>query len=140
MADITITECIARIRKLPEEVADRAVEIMREEVPHVTGELAKSVRKGKYADGTYYVETAKYVGGGIYGIREVGAIIRAGRKALRPRYGDWLVWKDPHSNSWVKTKYSQPALPNADKNGGKDFVERTKDRVENELQSIWNSL
>lgn len=134
MAEITVADCIARIRRLPEAVADRTVEIMRDEInssTHGTGELAASVRKDKYADGTYYVETTKYVGGGIYGIREVGAIIRKGRPALWPRYAKTLHWRDESGDHF--TKHAGPAQPN-------DFVTRTKNRVVDEIQSIWNSL
>ena len=142
MADISVTDCIARIRHLPEAVADRTVEVMRDEInssTHGTGELARTVRKGKYADGSYYVETAKYVGGGIYGIREVGAIIRAGRKALWPRYRDALRWEDESGVHFARPPKdgTSPAVGPAQPN---DFVTRTKDKVEGEINSIWNSL
>ena len=87
MAEFTITECIAKLRRLPEKVAERAAEIMHDEIeattngPGIGGHLADTVKIGKYADGSYYVGTNKYTTGP-YGIREVGAIIQAGRPEL----------------------------------------------------------
>ena len=127
MATYTLTECMARLKRLPEKVAERGVEIMKEEITDTTdgpGEpvhLADTVKATKNADGTYTISTNKYVGGGGYGVREVGAIIRKGRPALEARYAKVLRWKD--SSGWHSAKSVGPAKPN-------DFVKRTKERLE----------
>ncbi len=149
MASLEITEVLARVKKLPAAVADRAVEVMKQEVPHYTWHLASTVRKTKMADGSYSVGTHDYVGGGIYGIREVGAIVRAGRKELWPRYAKALEFDPPPGwggpidpvTGLAVIRHANAVDPtDAEKNGGKDFVERTRDKVESEIQSIWNSL
>lgn len=130
MANMSITECIARLRKVPERAAERAVDIMREEIEETTngtGELAKSVKAEKYADGTYRVGTHKYTKGP-YGIREVGAIIQAGRPELYPRYKKALRWEDPYGGV-VFAKYAGP-VPYKN-----NFVERTKNQLEKEFAS-----
>lgn len=150
MAEIdSIDKVIARIRHMPEAMADRAVGLMKYYITistHGTGELAASVRKGKYADGTFYVETHKYTKGP-YGIREVGAIISKGRPGLKPRpdlnprkgrYSSKdperarLRWFDP-SGDVHYAKEVGPAEPN-------DFLDKTVEHLEGEIQSIWDHL
>lgn len=141
MAELTIAQTIARIGRMPKAVADRTEGLMKYYIrisTHGDGGLEKSVRQGQYKDGSYYVETSKYVGGGQYAIREVGAIIRAGRKPLWPRYKKALHWFDETGEHFARAPKDGdsavgPAKPN-------DFVERTIDHVEQEIQSIWNSL
>lgn len=148
MATLTITEVLARIGKLPEAVADRAVEVMKEEVPHYTWHLASTVRKERRADGTYSVGTHDYVGGGKYAIREVGAIVRAGRKELWPRYAKALEFDPPpgwdgpidRKTGLAVIGHAKAVPSDADKHKGKDFVERTQEKVEGEIESIWRHL
>lgn len=141
MASLTITKVMARIGKLSEATADRAVEIMKEEVPHYTWHLASTVRKTKMADGSYSVGTHDNVGGGIYAIREVGAIVRAGRKELWPRYADALEFDPPPGwNGPIDRRTGLAVIRHANAVPPNDFVTRTKDKVEGEIQSIWNSL
>lgn len=148
MATLTIAQVLVRLGKLPEAVAGRAVEVMKEEVPHYTWHLASTVRADKRADGTYTVGTHDYVGGGIYAVREVGAIVRAGRKELWPRYGDALEFDPPPGwngpidkvTGLAVIRHAKAVPSDADKHGGKDFVERTRDKVQSEIESIWNHL
>lgn len=134
MATYSITEVMARLRGLPEQMANTAVEIMRDEIKistHGTGELAKSVKAEKTAESTYTISTNKWVGGGIYGIREVGAIIREGRKPLDPRYKAALAFDPPPG--WqgpISKKTGQAILAHAGPARPNDFVARTKNRLE----------
>ena len=132
MATLEIKDCIARIKRIPERLADEAVEIMKLEIngsTHGTGHLASTVKKRKYADGTYGVGTNDYVGGGKYAIREVGWIIREGRPELWPRYGKLLKfppplnWDGPVSFDednvpYVTAKHAKAVKPN-------DFIGET---------------
>lgn len=132
MAVYDITTVMARLKELPEKVADKAVEIMKDEIrtsTHGTGELERSVRAEKMADGTYTVSTNKWTTGP-YGIREVGALIRHGRPALEPRYKEALAFDPPPG--WggpVSKKTGQAILRHADAATANDFVERTKNRL-----------
>lgn len=127
----SITDVMVRIRELPEKVAERTVEIMKEEVPYgegLHGHLRDTIRADRMADGTYTVGTHKYTKGP-YGIREVGAIIRAGRPGLKPRddHGhEFLQWHD--DDGWHMAKEVGPAKPNK-------FVERTIERINAEVKA-----
>lgn len=130
MATYTITEVMARLRGLPEKIANRGVEIMKEEVPYglgIDGHLRDTITAKKMADNTYTISTHKYTHG-YYGIREVGAIVRNGRKPLEPRddHGfTWLRWENPIGVEHFAKKVG-PADPN-------DFVKRTQERLEKEV-------
>ena len=127
MATYTITEVMARLRNLPERVAQYAVEVMKEEVPYGegrNGHLRDTIKAEKMADGTYTVSTNKYTKG-YYGIREVGASVRKGRPGLTVRddHGfNVLKWRD-YNGEWHSAHSVGPADPN-------DFVKRTQKRVE----------
>lgn len=144
MAEIdTIDKVIARIRRLPEAVADHAVDVMKEKIntlsKNPTGELASTVRKGKYADGSYYVETHKYTKGP-YGIREVGAIISKGRPELWPRYKKALAFPPPPGWDGPVSKKGLVVIGHAQAADPNPFLERTKEEVLKDIESIWNSL
>lgn len=141
MATYTITEVMARITRLPEVIAQKAVEVMQDEIristngPGIPVHLADTVRAEKLSDNTYAVGTHKYPStdgnnGAYYGIREVGAIIRKGRPELWPKHASKnptrppaLKWEDPFTGEVVFRHAVGPAKPN-------DFVARTKNRLE----------
>lgn len=139
----SITDVMVRLRRLPEKVAERAVEIMKEEVPlgpGIGGHLRDTIKAEKMADDTYTVSTNKYPStnggnGAYYGIREVGAIIRAGRPGLVPKHESRnphrppaLRWEDPFTGAEVYRYSVGPASPN-------DFVERTIKRLNAEIDA-----
>lgn len=141
MATYTVTEVLARLTRLPEVMANTAVEIMKDEIristngPGIPVHLADTVRAERLTDNTYVVGTHKYPStdggnGAYYGIREVGAIIRKGRPALRPKHKSKsknrppaLRWEDPFTGEEIFRYSVGPAAPN-------DFVTRTKNRLE----------
>lgn len=136
MATYTITEAMARLKGLPRRVGYRAVEIMKEEItnstngPGIPVHLADTVKMEEMANGTITVSTNKYTHGQ-YGIREVGAIIRKGRPALKPREDHGfkvLHWTDPFGGEHFAKKVG-PAEPN-------EFVGRTLVRLERERWTL----
>lgn len=103
MATYSITEAMSRVRGLPRRAGYRAAEIMKEEIQkstHGIGEpmhLADTIKIEERANDTVAVTTNKFTKGP-YGIREVGAIITDGRKALELRddhHFKALHWEDP---------------------------------------------
>ena len=137
MATWSITECMVRIRNLPEKVADLTAKTMKKEIDSSThGEgrpvhLSDTIKVEKMANGTYTVSTNKFVGGYGYAVREVGAIIRKGRPALEPKWGDFLRWHD--EDGWHTAKHVRSAPAN-------NFVERTIEEVEREVAAKGLSL
>ena len=134
MATYSPSEALARLRDLPNKFGQKAKEIMQEELPKRTGELAASVTVVKTSEETVSVGPTKYVGGGIYERRSLGAIIRDGRPELYPKHpgrpsGDGkrghaaaLRWED---DDGVHYRYHvNAAKPN-------DFLGRTRNRLRN---------
>lgn len=138
MADLTINDCIARIKRIPEHLADLTVDLMKAEIngsTNGTGHLASTVRKRKYADGTYGVGTNDNVGGGGYAIREVGWIIREGRPELTPRYAKALAFPPPPNWNGPVANDGYVYLKHANSVKANDFLERTKEAVEGFIQA-----
>lgn len=145
MAELSVTEVIARIGRMPKAMAERTAVVMKEKIrqsthgPGIGGHLADTVKVEQYADGTYYVGTNKFTSGP-YGIREVGAIIRHGRPELWPRYVKALAFDPPPGWQGRVSKKGKAVIGHAGPADPNDFVEETVKEVESEAQSIWNKL
>lgn len=128
MATYSPSEALARLRDLPDRIGEKAKEIMQEEIPKRTGELAESVTVRKTGSETVSVGPTKYVGGDGYARRSLGAIIRDGRKPLWPihegknGHAPALRWEDGDGVHYAYHVGS--AQPN-------DFIQRTADRLRN---------
>lgn len=128
MANYTISQALARLQHLPKKVGDRAKAIMQEEIPKKTGELAESVKVEMYSNGEEVrVGPTKYVGGGQYGIRNLGAIVREGRPALDTRYARVLRWEDETGLHYAT---------HVGKAKENDFIQKTINRLESEGFSL----
>lgn len=140
MATYTITEAMSRVRGLPRRAGYRAAEIMKERIqatthgPGIPFHLADTIKIEERADDTVAVTTNKFTSGP-YGIREVGAIITDGRKALELRddhHFKALHWEDPIGVDHFAKRVG-PAQPN-------NFLEYTKEEIKKEIAAKGLSL
>lgn len=140
MATFTVDGAIARLRRLPGKLGDRAKVIMQEEINKTTHKnsygpsgLADSVtvRHGAWLD-FVSVGPEKYVGGGKYKRYSLGTIVREGRPELWAKHNTkdgrpgFLKWEDMNGVHYAR--HVGPAEPN-------DFIQRTKDRLLEEIRS-----
>lgn len=128
---MTIDECIKRIDGFVDRVADRGVEIMKEEVPvGRTGALKASVNKE--STGQY----SRSVGSS----NDHAGYVQYGRGAVTPKTAKALAWTEYSGTqtsihhgtpgAFVFSKYSSPAPPN-------DFCGRTANKLRGEVKSLW---
>lgn len=140
MATMTITQVLGHLTGLKRNLGNKAAEIMTQrlkETTHGPGDpvhLYETIKVEERANDTVAITTNKYVGGGKYGIREVGAIIRKGRKELWPRYSRVLEFPPPPGwDGPIDKKTGMAVAHHASKADPNDFVEYTMQKIREEI-------
>lgn len=112
------------VKKQINEIANRAVEIMKEEAPSDTGKLRESIKKEQVSNNEIFVGTDL----------EYAYYVEHGRGEVKPKRAKAL-WGDGIDKHWTKYWGSRPShpIPYAGPAKANDLVGRTAKRIKQEI-------